>query len=308
MAFGIGILICSGLWLQTKRQWLLSGRNETDGALSELMDQMKGQSNMIWVCVNGENAYQLPLELFVAGSLAGSMDATYEIEALKAQAIVLRTGLLKKLYDQQKEGALTQDTDRICIWLEPGEYPYLGTRQLKRRWDKDYAAYYKRILTAVFETQGIYMQAEGCPITAPFHGMSVGKTRNLGELTNRQESYVSSVSCNEVLFAPDYKQTRYVRKELFDVPQECIRDQQGYIISVKVKGAYLSGEAFRQRLKMPSADLYWKATGKGYLITSYGTGHGFGFDEYYGNLLAQKGKSAMEILSYFFRQFTFSKV
>lgn len=282
----------------------------------EYAKKMSEAKNGILVCITKEQATlsqntilaQIPLELFVSDALASSMDASSEMEALKAQAIVLRTNLIKRFYQQQKNGAHSSETKRRIIWVSQQEYPNRKWEGFQKKWKKSDERYRTRIYQAVYDTQGVIMTKKEMPVLAPFHQMSAGVTREKPVGLEEEFSCVKSVSCNEVLFAEDFCCCKYFPDSVFPKPDKVQRDETGYLTQVSLGNRRMSGEQYRRMLEMPSANLTWEKYAKGYMVTSKGIGHGFGFDIFYGNILAKKGKNAFEILDYFFDSITYFKI
>jgi len=64
----------------------------------------------------------------------------------------------------------------------------------------------------------------------------------------------------------------------------------------------------REELGLPSSDVTWRVEGDSYIFKTKGKGHGFGLDQYYGNILAKKGKDYREIIEYFFADVTYGRM
>lgn len=97
--------------------------------------------------------------VYLAGILAGETDGGYEIEALKAQAVVLRT----ELYRTEKEKQTILDK---C----------LTQTQMKKKWGPKYEENLKKCQQAAQETKGIVLWYHETFAWAPFHQSSNGKT------------------------------------------------------------------------------------------------------------------------------------
>lgn len=73
------------------------------------------------------------------------------------------------------------------------------------------------------------------------------------------------------------------------------------MIELLRNGEKISGESLREELQLPSSNFTWEEKNGNYIFTTKGIGHGFGYDQYYGNLLAEQGQDYQEILHYFIR-------
>lgn len=98
---------------------------------------------------DGENE-QIELELFVMGVVAAEMPASFEEEALKAQAIAARTYILSHCepYGQPRHGEAAVCCDSTHCQA------YADELELRMRWGKNYDKYYAKIADAVLATRG----------------------------------------------------------------------------------------------------------------------------------------------------------
>lgn len=138
---------------------------------------------IISVFINGKNAVQGAdsdnASVYLAEMLAGETDGGYEIEALKAQAVVLRT----ELYRTEKEKQTILDK---C----------LTQTQMKKKWGPKYEENLKKCQQAAQETKGIVLWYHETFAWAPFHQSSNGKTRDVQEvLGNADYPYITAKEC-----------------------------------------------------------------------------------------------------------------
>ena len=135
------------------------------------------------VFINGKNAVQGAdsdnASVYLAEMLAGETDGGCEIEALKAQAVVLRT----ELYRTEKEKQTLLDK---C----------LTQTQMKKKWGTKYEENLKKCQQAAQETKGIVLWYHETFAWTPFHQSSNGKTRDLQEvLGNADYPYITAKEC-----------------------------------------------------------------------------------------------------------------
>lgn len=242
---------------------------------------------------------KIPSELFLVGALAGSIDSSCETEALKAQAVMLRSSLYRKM--QQEDTKLAE--------LTTADSSYLSVAEQKNKWGDSYEETEKKLLEAVSQTKGVVAVYEGMPVMGCYHGMSAGMTRDGAELSDAY-GYLKQADCSKNLSAASYIQTTKRRKEQtgeLDVAS-VKKDQQGYVIELLRNGEKISGESLREELQLPSSNFTWEEKNGNYIFTTKGIGHGFGYDQYYGNLLAEQGQDYQEILRYFYQNITFDRM
>ena len=245
-----------------------------------------------------EISFSLPMEFFLVGSLAASIPAEYETEVLKAQAILLRSSLMRRIKTKQKEVVLSDDN--WDYWTDP---------KMQKEWGGLYEDYLKKCLEAVEGTQGIYLEYEGDAIVGCYHGMSAGGTRAAEELSKEGEyGYLRETVCADNLSAVNYQRIQEIEKNKIGELSHMTCDELGYVISLQRDGETISGEQFCEELGFLSSNFVWKEEGDSYIFTCRGYGHGFGMDQYYANVLANKGKNYVEILDCFFKNVTYQKL
>ena len=116
------------------------------------------------------NVENICIEEYLYGVVAAEMPASYELEALKAQAVVARTYTKYKQSEKKHENADICDSSSCCqAWISK-ENRFARWEEVEREnnWQK--------ILTAVNGTTGKYIVYNGAPINALFHSNSAGKT------------------------------------------------------------------------------------------------------------------------------------
>ena len=114
---------------------------------------------------------EIGLDEYLLGVVSAEMPANFEIEALKAQAVVARTYTLYKIINGAKhEGADICDDSKCCqAWISKEDrFKRWNEEESKTNWTK--------IEQAVEETKGKIITYEGKPINAFFHSNSGGVT------------------------------------------------------------------------------------------------------------------------------------
>ena len=78
------------------------------------------------------------------------------------------------------------------------------------------------------------------------------------------------------------------------------RDSAGYVLRVKIGEELFTGEQFRKKLGLASADFTIMEMDDTKVITTKGRGHGLGMSQYTANHMAAQGADHREILAEFF--------
>ncbi|MBD5542692.1 MAG: hypothetical protein HDR01_00240 [Lachnospiraceae bacterium] len=250
---------------------------------------------------------EIPLEEFLVGALAATVPITYEKELLKAQAVLLRSTCCAEM---EREGTVSGQgmEKKIIEWNKIGT-GYLTRSQMKKIWKEDYEVHYKKVEEAVEETKGIIITYQETPIEGTYHAMSGGKTRNGMDILKEEDySFLESVFCEKNVESGEFLQTVSISKKQIQMLSIENRDEAGYVTAVICDGEKLTGEQFREKYGLASANFTFEEKEEEFVITTKGMGHGLGMDQYYGNYLAKNQYSYTEILDYFFKDTKLSKI
>lgn len=258
---------------------------------------------------------QLTMAEYLPGVLAGEMPAAFEPEALRAQAVAARTYVL---YHRANGGVAAHPQADVCsdpaccqVWLDE--------TALRSRWGDSYDAYWAKICAAVADTDGQYLTYGGEPILACFHSSSSGLTENCGVLWGTSLPYLVSVDSPETAEdVPNYVSTVEVSPEEFRriilgalpdadfsaLPQDWVAesalDSSGRVAAIRVGGLAIPGTRMRSLFSLRSACFTLAWTGRSFLFTVTGYGHGAGMSQYGANVMAQSGSLYPEILAHYY--------
>lgn len=113
---------------------------------------------------------EVQLETYLCNVVSAEMPATFEKEALKAQAIVARTYTVYKINNKKHDNCDICDSSTCCqAWISKED-------RLDRWEESKREEYWQKICDAVNETKGKVVTYEGQPINAFFHSNSGGTT------------------------------------------------------------------------------------------------------------------------------------
>jgi len=245
----------------------------------------------------------LPMEDYITGTVAAEMPASFNSEALKAQAVCARTYAFRKLLEHKpypEQADLSDDINSCQAFISEEEfYQRQGSRAL-----------YQKVQKAVKATRGEIMLYQGEPIDALYHSTCGGKTESAAYLWGKDVPYLRSVKCRYC------SQSRhYTSVQVFSIqelnrsldttgssPTFKITDNtpSGRIKKVLINGEELSGEKLRQLLRLPSTWCGFKVNASRVEIHSRGYGHGLGLCQYGANGMAEEGKDYHQILKKYY--------
>lgn len=250
---------------------------------------------------------------YLAGILAKEMPEDSEEEALKAQAVLIRTQLYRNLQDSEDK-VLTQE--------------YLSREELRRKWGaQDFEKIYEKYVRAVEETDDTALMYEDTYAWTPFHQSSNGKTRSGAEALGTDaypylqvrecpldveaegEIQVSVFTYEEIqelcrdflVAAPDAQQAE--REYTFSDLEILSYESAGYVSQVRIGETFCTGDRFREALGLPSGTFSFSENSedKGAVnITTTGRGHGLGMSLWTARAMAREGSTYEEILTFFF--------
>ena len=250
---------------------------------------------------------KIELEEYVVGVVGAEMPALFNVEALKAQAIIARTYALKA----NSKGKNLRDNE--------SNQSYKTNDELQRLWGGNYGAYYAKVKRAVNETKGTVLTYNGNYIEAVYHSTSNGVTESSVNVWGNYYPYLVSVSSqydnlNVSFFVSKEISYQELSNKLgFNINKETIIELNGKtsgnrVESVKIGERVYKGIDFRNILGLRSADFEIEYTDTGIIFTTKGYGHGVGLSQYGANGMAKNGYSCEAILKHYYPGVSLSKM
>ena len=257
-------------------------------------------------------------EDYVKGVVAGEMPASFEMEALKAQAVAARTYSLSKVIRSGDGGNPDHPSAPVCddthcqVYRSPEELKEIKSAEwMVTGWPK--------IVEAVDSTKGQLMYYQNALVEQPlFHSSSGGKTENSEDVFVSAVPYLRSVDSPYETTAPhqheqavvalsEFKQKikkAYPKQDLGTVSSSTIkvigRSQGGRVTELQVGNLTLKGREIRELFGLRSADFTVSVQGDSVLFTTDGYGHGVGMSQYGANGMAQAGYNYKQILTHYY--------
>lgn len=256
--------------------------------------------NNIYVSVNRSGSViKIELEDYVIGVVGAEMPASFNSEALKAQAVIARTYALKA----NSRGTILSDNE--------SSQSYKSKEQLKSLWGSSYDTYFNKVSDAVYNTRGMYLTYNGSYIDAVYHSTSNGKTEDASNVWGNSFPYLVSVdspydSGNPSFFKSVSFSYSDISKKLdvivtsdtvFSINSRTIGDR---VANISVGDVNFTGVQFRNKLGLRSADFDIEKNDDGVVITTRGYGHGVGLSQYGANGMAKFGSSYRDILFHYY--------
>ena len=251
----------------------------------------------------------------LAGILAKEVPEDFGEEAMKAQAVVIRTQIYREL---ESSGDKILTLERMTL------------EEMKKQWGQEKALdYYNKYIRAVEQPDDtVLMYGDGYAWT-PFHQSSSGMTRSAAEVMGTEEfPYVAVRECpddkeadNEIqVFTFSYEEIQAACRDFlvaaddgeqaekgytfadFEIQEY---DSAGYVSRLRIGDTVCTGDQFRDALDLPSScfsfsELREGKAGSGIKITTAGNGHGLGMSLWTAEKMDEDGSTYEEILSFFF--------
>ncbi len=254
---------------------------------------------------------------YIVGVVAAEMPATFEVEALMAQAVAARTYTVSRL----KETAHSKVHKGADICTDPSHcQAYISQKDACAKWDKNASEYLKKCKKAVYDTSDVIMVYEDEPVKAVFHSSSSGLTECAADVWGGDVPYLVSVESPGEEKCPSHKSKVTVSVSEFKkiVSKKYNVDFSGRIIgaSVKTDGGMvkelevgnikIKGTEIRSMFKLRSACFEVRVDEKNIVFDVVGNGHGVGMSQYGANYLASVGYDYKQILKKYYTGIEFS--
>jgi len=253
---------------------------------------------------------KVDLEEYVAGVVANEMNASFEPEALKAQALAARTYIVRRMISGTEsglpDGAIVGDTITYQV--------YKNKTELKSTWQNgDYDWKMKKIEDAVQATAGQILTVDGDPIDALFFSTSNGYTENSDDVWANSISYLKSVESPWDKTSPKFNGQEEISVQEFESKlgvsvgsSASIMTNVEYtsgkrVAKANINGKVLAGTDIRDKLGLKSTDFTMTRDGQNIIVTTKGYGHGVGMSQYGANGMAAEGKTYEDIVKYYYK-------
>lgn len=260
---------------------------------------------------------EISFDDYLKGVLLGEMPVSYDIEALKAQAVVARTYTLYKLCNANNKHSGNADMcDNIncCQAYKSKEYALnsWNDNEENEKWQK--------IENAVNSTSGEVILYSGELINAFFHANSGGKTENVKYLWSNEEiPYLVSVAGNEADIFQDSKSFSINEfKNLINSKVPNYNDSfaitindytgSGRVNNLTIGNVSLTATELRSLIGIRSTNFRIEESGDMITFYTVGYGHGVGMSQDGANQMAISGSSYKDIIQHYYTGTTVSKM
>lgn len=257
---------------------------------------------------------------YLRGVVPAEMPPYYEIEALKAQAIVARTYTYRKM-STSGEGADADMCDNHAHCQAFYNKDKLFEIWRKKGYDENTIhEYWNKVNEAVVSTQNQVIMYQGNYIKAFFHASSPIRTEDISQIWGGESlPYLVSVENNEVEDYPNrtscssFKYTEFIEKiknselnisnlTIEEVKATCINEYttSGRVKNIKVGSYIVSAEKLRTIFGLKSTQFTIKLNEDNICFDVIGYGHGVGMSQVGANTYAKEGKNYIDIINKYY--------
>ena len=257
----------------------------------------------------------VPIDTYLCNVVSAEMPADYELEALKAQAVVARTYTIYKAQNPKHENADICDDSTCC-------QAWVSKEKRFERWEEQKReSNWQKIVTAVKETAGKIVTYNGEPINAFFHANSGGTTElpvnvwggaGLPYLqvveTAGEEGYTQYSS--EVILNKE-ELIEKLKVKYTDIQIDFNNDDDIKILdytdgnrvkTVKFGNHELSGVETRTILGLKSTNFEITKENDNIKFSVKGYGHGVGMSQTGADTMAKQGSNYEDIIKHFYKE------
>ena len=251
----------------------------------------------------------IDIENYIVGVIAAEMPASFEVDALKAQAVVARTYAIYKINNSTTDYDLVTDVTNQS---------YIDDEKMKSKWGNNYLYYKNKITDAVLNTKGEILTYNNEAICAFYFAMSNGYTEDSALVFGEKKEYIKSVESsfekdvNNFEVINTISKTDFCQKLSIDCNNIIInninRSKTNRVLTITINNKEYKGTELRKLLNLRSTDFDIDLINNTVNITTRGYGHGVGMSQYGANELAKKGYNYKEILNYYYKDVKINKI
>lgn len=289
--------------------------NKVDNTIVESNYDYKSHSKIKLLHASNKKVEEIKLDEYLYGVVSAEMPASFETEALKAQAVVARTYTMYKIMNNQKKHGEADICDNYACCQA-----WISKENRLKKWDsKDRDNYWNKIVNAVNSTQGKFVTYKGKPINAFFHANSGGATEapiNVWGgsgypylqtvVTSGEDSYSqynSKITLTKKEFEEKIKKVHSDFKINYK-DKDCIKIKEytdgNRVKTIKIGNLELSGVEIRNVFSLRSANFKITIEGNNIKFEVIGYGHGVGMSQTGADSLAKQGKNYEEIIHHYY--------
>ena len=275
-------------------------------------DHATADKTQIYIDIRTENGIEhMLLDEYLVGVVLSEMPASFELEALKAQAVAARTFALRQK-DNSKHGDCDLCSDSSCCQA------WTSKAAIETKLGDSFEYYWKKGEMAVRKTENEVIYYNEKLIDAVYFSCSGGFTEDAIAVWGNDVPYLRSVESPGEENAKVYESKVVISAEEF---ARIIRSEQpeidlsgnpsGWFGNIErttgngvkfiaICGHKFTGIQFRKMFGLKSTCFFVSLTEEGIVFSVRGYGHRIGMSQYGANSMAKQGRTYQEILLHYY--------
>ncbi len=253
---------------------------------------------------------------YIVGCVSAQIPIDYEQQALNAQASAAATYALRLMTDIKRGEAPwgtadLSDSSANC-------QSYFDYDQCIESYGEEYKDFLPKIEGAAQYGLSHIITYENEPIYAVYHSVNAGKTASPEIIWGRSFPYLKPVEspwdkgyinfeCSNEMTTEEARRLLVSHKSDIEIPADFAKwfseinvNESGYVISLRLGKALLSGGDMWRIFGLRSPAFEISYADNVYTFKTKGFGHCVGLSQYGANEMAKSGKTADEILKYYY--------
>lgn len=305
LALSLGLILPSMLFSVSEKRVAdkMQESLQTDQTSSEIS---KDKCLLLPVQLADGTICDLKLEEYLIAVVLREMPASFETEALKAQAVVARTYALRRHSLGGKHAEASVCTNSGCCqgYYSPEAYLCDGGSEESLN----------KVSNAVRETAGEVLVYENELIEATYFSSSGGMTEDAAAVWGSDVPYLVATNSPGEETSEYFVDTKtftvaeFAKKLDITVPtqpgrwiESIVYTSGGGVDEMRICGKSFKGTTIRKKLGLRSTALTITVAGSTVTVTTKGFGHRVGMSQYGADAMAMQGNSYQEILAHYYR-------
>ena len=303
--FMLGVLCPTVIFAFVNKKSEPEKMQETIRKETTVLEETKPKEYFLRVVVDSDKIENMELDTYLTSVVLREMPASFEKEALKAQAVVARTYALRRQESGGKHIGADVCTSPSCCqgYCTIEEFVANGGTQEEIEKVKD----------AVMSTKNQVLTYKGKLTEATYFSCSGGLTEDAQAVWGSDIPYLQSVESPGEENAGAFTDTvslsvnefkNKLGSNLSGKPESWIEGvtytDGGGVDTITICGAKYKGTEFRSLLGLRSTSFVITIVGDSITITTKGYGHRVGMSQYGADAMAVKGSNYKEILAHYY--------
>ena len=296
-------------------------QTQTEETVKAAATTEKQKEDTISVFMTTENETEvMDMRDYIIGAVAAEVPASYNDEAIKAQALAAVTFAEYKKRNGTESGIQGADISDDSSKHQG----YMTKEEMKEKWGDAYDVYYKKIADAVDDVIDKVIVYDDEPIMAAYHAISSGKTESAENMWGEDIEYLVSTDSDwdtqstryksEVILSSEdiEKLMKFTDNADFSTEKEdWIKitevSESGTVLEASVCGIELTGMEVRNLFSLRSPVFSVEYSDGEYVFTVSGYGHGVGMSQNGANCMAENGSTYEEIINHYYKGVTIAQ-